>query len=531
MGMDRRTVIASGVAAAGLAATAGGAQAASGPTANTRQGKVRGEAVVNGIKVFRGIPYGAPTGGANRFRAPQPPAAWSGVRDCLIYGDQSPQVAPPSVPLFTSWDRPVGESEDCLHLNVWTPATDGKKRPVMVWFHGGGFAQYNGSAPAYDGDRLCKRGDVVLVTVNHRLNIFGYLYLEELGGAAWAGAANAGQLDLVASLQWVRDNIASFGGDPGNVTIFGESGGGAKVCTLMAMPAAKGLFHKAIVESGPFVDGVSKQSATETAKAVLAALKLDPTQLDQLATLSTAQLLDAYKAVAPRARSFAPVVDGNSLPRDPFDPDAPEISAAVPLLIGTNRDEMTLLAGSPATFGLDFNSLPVTLTPLLPHADVDQVIDDYRKIRPQATAPDVFFGITTQLFMTANSVRIAERKAAQGSAPAYMYEVAWETPVMGGRFKSPHSVEIPFVFDTVAKSSSMVGDAKLAQPMAEQMCPAWIAFARTGNPQTKTLPPWPAYDARSRATMVFNLKSEVVGDPGGDERALLKDIPAIGMAR
>jgi para-nitrobenzyl esterase len=528
--MDRRTVMAAGAAAVGLA-MAGSADASGGPTAMTRQGKVRGQTAENGVKVFGGIPYGAPTDGANRWRAPRPPAAWTGVRDCVTFGDQSPQVAAPITPLFTSWDRKVGESEDCLRLNVWTPGVDARKRPVMVWFHGGGFAQYNGSAPAYDGDRMCRRGDVVLVTVNHRLNIFGYLYLEEIGGPAWAGASNAGQLDLIAALQWVKDNIAAFGGDPNNVTIFGESGGGAKVCTLMAMPGARGLFHKAIVESGPLTQGVSKASATAAARRVLAKLKIGEDQLDQLAAAPAAQLLDAYKSVAGGwDRVFAPVVDGSSLPRDPFEPDAPDISAAVPLLIGTNKDEMNLLLGSPQTFALSWDSLPVALTPLLPHADVDQIVEDYRKIRPQATAPDVFFGITTQLFMAMNTVRIAERKAAQGAAPAYVYEVDWETPVMGGRFKSPHSVEIPFVFDTVAKSESMVGTGKEPQAMADQMCPAWIAFARTGSPQTKTLPPWPAYEPARRATMVFNLQSQVMSDPHGDERALLKDVPAINMA-
>jgi para-nitrobenzyl esterase len=528
--MDRRQVIGSAAAAAGLA-TAGGAWAASGPTAVTLQGKVRGQTAENGVRVFAGIPYGAPTDGANRWRAPRPPAAWSGVRDCVSFGDQSPQAPSPVTPMFTSWDRKVGESEDCLRLNVWTPGTDARKRPVMVWLHGGGFAQYNGSSPAYDGDRLCRRGDVVLVTVNHRLNIFGYLYLEEIGGEAWAGAANAGQLDLIAALQWVKDNIAAFGGDPNNVTIFGESGGGAKVCTLMAMPGARGLFHKAIVQSGPLIRAVPKASATAAARAVLARLKIGESQLDQLASVPAAQLIDAYKAVAgPWDRVFAPVVDGASLPRDPFEPDAPDMSATVPLLIGTNKDEMNLLLGSSQTFGLSWDTLPVALTPLLPHADVDQIVEDYRKIRPQATAPDVFFGITTQLFMTMDTVKIAERKAAQGAAPAFVYEVEWETPVMGGRFKSPHAVEIAFVFDTVAKSESMVGSGKEPQAMADQMCPAWIAFARTGAPQIKTLPAWPAYDATRRATMLFNLQSQVADDPRGDERALLKDVPAIGMA-
>ena len=339
--------------------------------ATTKAGMVRGTAE-NGIIVFKGIPYGAPPTGALRFMPPVPHAPWTGVRDALQFGDKCPQVFSPSPPEWRSWDRKTGESEDCLVLNVWTPALrDGRRRPVMVWFHGGGFTTGSGSDTVYDGTRLCKKGDVVVVTLNHRLNAFGYLYLAELGGEKFADSGNVGQLDLVLALEWVRDNIKEFGGDPNNVMIFGESGGGGKVSAILAMPAAKGLFHRAAIESCLGLRSMTREAATRNAKDFMAALHLKPGQVEDLQKLPVSKLLDAVQAVTQgMPGGFEPVVDGRVLPRDPFTPDAPAMSANVPIIAGYTKDETTIvllnydngqstaLFPPPNAFSLDWTTLP-----------------------------------------------------------------------------------------------------------------------------------------------------------------------------
>jgi para-nitrobenzyl esterase len=523
MQADRRVVLGGAAALTALAA-AGPVLAADGPEAATAYGRVRGE-VEDGINVFRGIPYGAPTGGGGaRFQAPKPPKPWNGVRETTKFGDQCPQTAFPGVPVWASWARSVGTSEDCLSVNVWTPGLrDGVKRPVMVWMHGGGFSLFNGSSPAYDGVRLAKRGDVVVVTLNHRLNAFGYLYLAEIGGAEFADSGNVGQLDLIEALKWVKDNIAEFGGDPGRVTIFGESGGGAKVSTLLAMPAAKGLFHRAIIQSGPGLTGLTPAAATKTAKALMEAigaggagdLQRAPYNriVDGLEKLNKAGMVD-----------FGPVVDGKNLPRDPFTPDAPAITADVPVIVGYNATETTILFPPPGAFDLDWAGLKTQLTTAIPGADADKVIADFRRLRPSATASDIYFNITTLHWMGAGSWTLAERKSALGQAAAYLYRVEFQTSV--GRLRSPHALEIPLVFDTVGKSASLLGPvAADAQLVADQMSAAWIAFARTGSPNAPGLASWPRYDTRSRSTMIFNVTSRAVNDPYAEERQIIAALP------
>lgn len=520
--LGRRTALTGGAALLTLAAAGPGwTQAPASPVAATKAGRVRG--VREGsILVFKGVRYGATTEG-RRFLPPRPPQRWSGVVDALDYAAQSPQVqGGDGGGLFRSWANRRPDSEDCLFLNVWTPALkDGRKRPVMVWFHGGGFVTGSGSSHAYDGVRLATKGDVVVVTVNHRLNAFGYTSLVS-AGPAFADSGNVGNLDMLLSLQWVRDNIAEFGGDPKNVLIFGESGGGAKVSTLMAMPAAKGLFHRAVVQSGSALRAREPAAAAEDAAKLMAACGLQPGQVRELQALPIDRLREG---VAKSRAAFSPVVDGRSLPRHPFSPDAPAVSRDVPLLVGTNKDEMTLLSGAadPSLFTLSWETLPSKLGPVLPGMDVAATVAALRAVEPNATASDIYFTATSEARFRASAVAQAERKAAQaaqGGAPAFMYFVSWETPVDGGKWKSPHAVEIGMVFDNVAKSESMSGVGPAQQKVADAMSDAWLRFAKSGDPG------WPAYDPIKRATMVFGAEANVVNDPRPQERNLFKSVAA-----
>jgi para-nitrobenzyl esterase len=497
--------------------------------AETTSGKLRG-AVKNGVHIFKGIPYGASPDGAARFKPAAKPAPWSGVRDALEFGprafqnDNSFALMPELLALFNA--EPIAMSENCLVLNVWTPALDGRKRPVMFWCHGGAFISGSGSSGWYDGTNLAHKGDVVVVTVNHRLGAPGYLYLGDLAGEAYAASGNVGMLDIVEALKWVRDNIASFGGDPGNVTIFGESGGGAKVSVLMAMPAAHGLFHKAIVQSGPAVTVMERGDATETAAMVLKELGLDAKQIDKLQKIAAPDLIKAQSAVlakvgfglgalANRRRlGFNPVVDGKTLPHHPFEPAAPKMSANVPLMIGTNKDEILLFA--PQLADLDEAGMQTRMKAFIGDG-AEKIIDAYRRARPKATAAEIAVAITSDRFMRIGSITLAERQAAQHGAPVFMYLFTWETPVLGGKLKSPHALEIPFVFDNV-DTDRLSGDTPTKFPLAEKMSKAWLAFARTGDPNHSGIPKWPGYSGDHRTTMIFDNECKIANDPYGAER-------------
>lgn len=520
--LDRRTMMCASLA--GLAATrigAGPAHAAEAPVATTAHGQVRG-LEDGGIKIFKSIPYAT----AKRFMAPEVPAAWTGVRDALAFGPMSPQSRGPLGSLFASWTFDKEMSEDCQILNVWTPALrDNAKRPVMVWLHGGDFSSLSGSRNVFDGTRLAKKGDVVVVTLNHRLNVFGYLQMAELA-PAYPDAGNAGMLDIVAALRWVRDNIGEFGGDASNVTIFGQSGGGGKVSVLMAMPAAQGLFHKAIVQSGSYyLQAMSAEEGTRQTAALLAALELKPADAATLATLPVDRLVEGLgKAMRGPARaSYRPVVDGRNLPAGPWAPDAPAMTAGVPMIIGTTATEMTLLTGArePDTFTLDEAGLRKRLAAWFLADDIDKVIATFSASRPKATPSDIFFAVATDKAMREGAWQQAERKAKQNGAPVWFYELDWTTPVDGGKWGSPHSLDLAMVFDNVALSASMVGTGPEAQAVADQMSAAWLAFARTGNPNNPKTLQWPAYTLTDRATMVFDTTSKVVNDFRADQRVLL----------
>ena len=493
--------------------------------------KVRGQ-VVDGINVFKGIPYGATTGGANRWHKPQPPLAWSGVRDALNYPSMAPQPHGPIGGLSASWTDPTTSGEDCLGLNIWTPALrDGGRRPVMVWFHGGDFASLSGSRSAFDGTRLTRRGDVVLVTVNHRLNAFGFLYLGKLL-PEFADAANVGMLDLAAALTWVRDNIAEFGGDPGNVTIFGQSGGGGKVATMMAMPAGKGLFHRAIIQSGTYartahLEAISPDVATSHAQTLLAAAGLKPGDARKLFDMPMDAVIEAIGRAGQAATPpvWRPVADGVNLPSGPSWPTAPAVSADVPLMIGSTATEMSMLIGmfNPATFDLDESGLRERVSAWFGPDRRDEVIATFRAKSPDASPARIYFDIATATVFRRGAWTHADLKSDLNKAPVWLYEIDWVTPVDGGKWGSPHSLEHAFVFDNVALSESMVGPSRAGpQAMAEQISPTWIAFARSGNPNNPAIPHWPAYTTANRTTMVFDTTSKAVKDFREDERKLVQ---------
>ena len=501
----------------------------------TSAGKVRGTRAA-GVSSFRGIPYGADTN-VHRFQPARTPEPWMDVRDCVKLGHQSPQLEPDAgraagaamnsdfvrqLLAATREGMEVGnEGEDCLVLNVFTPeASRQHKRPVMFWMHGGGYAIGSGGDPQYDGAPLARRGDVVVVTVNHRLNAFGYLYLGALHDD-FADSGNVGQLDLILALQWVRDNIEAFGGDPSNVTIFGESGGGSKVSTCLAMPPARGLFHKAIIQSGPGLKMNTREEAAGFTERVFAALNMASADVHRLQTLDYKAIIQAAATAqanaTPGSHSLSPVVDGRSLPRHPFDPDAPPTAAGIPLMIGSTKDEATLF---------------LSIDPLFPNGTEDQVrarfgamLHDkgdaafrvYKALRP--TDPPAYWltSMVTGMGTWMNSIRLAERKLAQPGAPVYMYRLDWNTSFLGGAMRCPHGTDVPLVFDTVESRRRMLGPGPEPARLAAVMSQAWINFARHADPSQSGLK-WPQYDGRSRQTMLFDTASQSVADPDREAR-------------
>lgn len=493
-----------------------------GPTVETAAGKVRG-LTIGRVHCFKGIPYGASTEGTERFMPPVKPQSWAGVRDMFDLGARAPQLPGCLVPEYAVMEDYGPTSEDCLLLNVWTPgANNRQKRPVMVWFHGGGFSVGSGGCAVYDGTNLAAKHDVVVVTVNHRLNVFGYLYLTDLGGDKYVQTSNLGMLDLIASLKWVRDNIEKFGGDSRNVTIFGQSGGGRKVSTLMAMPAAKGLFHRAIAMSGSAVRLATREQATQSAQKILAKAGLERTQIDDLQKLTKNELLELWRGTG----ELSPVVDGHSLPEHPFDPVASSVSADIPLIIGSTETEVTFNPNQMYD-PLDDSELHNALKQLLHSADpaVDEVIAIYKKDRPQASNLDIYLIAASDVAMgPTGRVAVnteADRKSALAKAPVYKYYFQWYSPVRNGMLRAMHTMDIPFAFDNVDIAASEVGNGPERQPLADKISRAYVAFARTGNPNHPDIPNWPAFNTNDRPTMVWNNECRVVNSPYREERTAI----------
>jgi len=506
----------------------------------TSAGKVRGFAR-NGINTFLGIPYAGSTEGKARFQTPTKLVPWTGLRSSMQYGFVSPQEpragwADDEVAWMFDWDdgRP---GEDCLRVNIWTPeANGGKKRPVMVWLHGGGFSAGSGQElKSYYGENLSRRGDVVVVSLNHRLGVLGYLNLAEIGGAAYADSANAGMLDIVAALEWVRDNIANFGGDPGNVMIFGQSGGGGKVNTLMAMPAAKGLFHRAAVESGSLLNASTADDSAKLGAAVMQQLGLSASQIDQIHDVPVEKLIQAgiaaVKTLAPPFRpggafrlpriGWQPTVDGSNLPTQPYDPVAPAMSAQVPLLVGTVLNEFASALYDPTLSTMTLDELKTRVKASYEDR-AEHIIEVFRAAAPGVSPGEIMSRISAAP-VRQSAITQAERQAALGGAPVFNYWFCWQTPVLDRRPGAFHCSELSFVFDNTDRCAPMTGGGPGPRALAAKVSDAWINLARHGDPNHSGLPHWPAFTAGKCPTMIFDTECVMKDNPDGAERASLRE--------
>lgn len=523
--MNRREFLAtSGVAAASLLVGSSANASSLSPIVNIRDGNLQG--ITNkGVHVFKGIPYGATTAGKNRFKPPVQPEPWSGVRDAFNYGPSAPQTG-----------RGASSNEDCLVLNVWTPGlNDGGDRPVMVWLHGGGFRSGSGSAKTYDGTNLCNGQDVVVVTINHRLNIFSSNYLEEFAGDEFAGSGCAGILDIVQALEWVRDNIQAFGGDPSRVTIFGESGGGRKTTTLLAMPKAQGLFHRAIIQSGAILEFMPKEDGLRQASMLLDEVGISKRNAQKLQHIPVDWLQRAHAEVLKKVRptrkivgitTSTPVLDGTFLPADPFAPTATTLSANVPVMVGWCRTEETLFQQpTPKNLAMTDADLIEGVKDRLgsKRKMAHDVIAAYRETHPTARPWDLYTFFCTDQPRGTYPKELAIRKAALGAAPTYVYRFDWD---LGNELKTPHALEIPFAFDNIDYGIGLFDIPKTeeAYRFAKNMSANWAAFARNGTPNSPDMPQWPAYTPDTRSTMILNNQSRIENDPEPQTRKIMQHV-------
>ena len=541
MSLDRRYLLAALTAAGAAPPLFGKTIMTSDPIVETSRGKWRG-AAIDGAIAFKGIRYAV----ADRFMPPRSPERWGDVKDALAYGAQAPQTNPnpppgPPYVITAQFPRPANaapppkpvESEDCLFLNVWTPTLDRARRlPVMVWLHGGFF--YGGSGASGDGSALARRGETVVVSLNHRLNAFGYAHLAD-HGSEFAHSGNAGMLDIIAALEWVRDNIEGFGGDPSRVMVFGASGGGMKTSFLMASPRAKGLLHRAGVQSGPGLRFMERDSAARATDMLFGEVGLKTGDVGALRTLPMQQLLAGYHAVAaklPPKRfidlpSFSPVIDPDLLPRHPFSPDAAPLTTPIPMLIGWNAQEMSFFMGNdPAGFELDEAGMRTRLHGFLGD-QADAAAELYAQRYPGTSPSRRYIQAFSDYSLMLPVLAQADRKAAAGGGATYAYRLDRQSPALGGKLGALHTSEAPYVFDGVEKSAAMTGDTAEARALAHAMSGAWIRFAATGDPNGAGLPHWTAYTPERRAIMLLDDRSRVVDDPTREEWTLMA--PLLGV--
>ncbi len=502
---------------------------------STSAGKVKGT-FRKGCYIFCGIPYAAPPTGPRRWLPPTPPPPWDGVRPAHRFAAIAPQNRMENEVIAPR--EPEVQDEDCLYLNVWTPGLDDARRPVLFWIHGGGFTTGSGSMPAYNGRPLATRGDVVVVTINYRLGLLGFLNLAEVTGGKIPATGNEGLLDQVLALQWVQENIAAFGGDPDNITIFGESAGGMSVASLMALPAARGLFHKAIPQSGAAHTVNSLERAVKVARLALDILGVKATDVDVLRSMNVRQLLDAQRELAVRAAerdsgigvgmALQPVVDGNVLPRVPIESIRQGSADGIPVLVGTTLDEWKLLAiGDPGLKDMTEERLTRRLQRLVPAEAVPNLIEGYRRARQARGLPttpaEIFHAIQTDRTFRIPAIRLAESHC-QREQPAYMYLFTWPSPILNGRLGACHALELGFVFGVL--EPNFHGSGPEAEALRDRMMDAWLAFARSSDPSTPGLGKWPRY-CQDRATMLLGRECQVVEDPMPEERRLWAGLPEI----